>query len=332
MNDDAEFEAFLKGEGDLARALQGVPQPSPPAALDAAILGRIRTSIEQQQGAAANDPGEAVPAPRLARGLGMRWKVPAGIAASALVGLIATHAYQSGISGDLVSAPAQERAADAVMKQEASVVGAPAAADPAPVAEAVPAPAPAAKPAASPKPMGGAQSRPVPLPVPAPAPAIQDAAENRSFAPPPPAPAPAAAAPPPAIEVISGQDQAGGRLARAAAAQKAKTGAAREAGEAEKKAVMERVEISASRLPPRQVAEGASPVQVLQRETVTVTGSSIKRETGPVAALAWVRRIEALLAEGDEAQAKWEWVRFREQYPRHKVDDALEQKMKVLME
>lgn len=168
MSDDAEFEAFLKGDGELSRALQGMPQPAPSAALDAAILGRIRTSMEQQQQAAANDPGEAVPTPRLARGLGMRWRVPAGIAASALVGLFAVQAYRSDVSGDLVSAPAMERAADTIIAQETAPPAAPAPAADAPpafqVQPAMPA-APAAEPSPAPEKAAMSPSPRQPAPV-----------------------------------------------------------------------------------------------------------------------------------------------------------------------
>ncbi len=357
MNDDAEFEAFLKGEGDLSHALQGMPQPSPSAALDAAILGRIRTSMEQQQGPAANDPGDAVPAPRLARGLGMRWRVPAGIAASALVGLFAVQAYQSDVSGDLVSAPAQERAADAILAQESAQ--APAA--PAPAVEVPNVAAPeasvdaAAKPPASEPAAATARPRAetgraaaalrrkaAPEPA-APAPSFELAAPVPAAQ---PAPAPAAAAPAPVVA------QAADREAAVKAAMEPKRDLFdEERRRAESKSVEQNFRYAPPAAPapiasadvrdtpgPAKVAANASGGPVLtkeQMEKVTVTGSSIRRTFSPVPATPqslWIERIEARLREGKDAEALREWTKFREAYPRYSVPVELEEKMKALAE
>lgn len=355
MNDDAEFEVFLKGEGDLARALQGVPQPSPSAALDAAILGRIRTSMEQQQGAAANDPGEGLPAPRLARGLGMRWRVPAGIAASALVGLFAMQAYQSNVSGDLVSAPAQERAADAILSRESAqppaapppeVVNA---VEPEAVADAVATPrasepvAAVAKPraesgraAAAPRHEAPAKPAAIPSPIEPAAPVLA--------APPPPAPAPAPV-------VIEAADK---EAAFKAATEQQSRLYDEERRRTESKALERNFRFTPPAAPaPAPAAEasppvssqaqatnaaGASAAPILARERVekvTVTGSSIKRTMSATPAtpqLTWIERIEGHLRDGKDAEALREWTRFRETYPDYRVPAELEEKMKALAE
>jgi hypothetical protein len=116
MNDDAQFDAFLRGEGDLTRDLQGLAQPGPSASLDAAILANARQAMAQEpRSDAANDSGAAPSAPRLAPGLGWRWRAPAGIAAAVLVGVFAQQTFNT--SGDLndvstPSAPAAEVAAE----------------------------------------------------------------------------------------------------------------------------------------------------------------------------------------------------------------------------
>ena len=185
MSDDAHFDAFLRGEGELARRLQAMPQPAPSAELDAAILEKVRASLvpvvpvvpvtpEVRQ--AANDP--VAPGPRLARGLGMRWRVPAGIAATVLVGLFARQSYETSLGAVQVSLPPQNRAEAAIVRESA-----------------VPPPAPPAE-----LPMS-VQETPQPKPRPqtsAPrvrAPEAVVHADARAVVP-PPAPAPASAPPP----------------------------------------------------------------------------------------------------------------------------------------
>lgn len=186
MSDDAEFDAFLKGDDALSRRLQAVPQAAPSAALDAAILQRARDLMAQEaRPEAANDAGATTPAPQLARGLGWRWRVPAGIAATVLAGVFAHQAFRA--SADLeqsvgMPAPVEEN----VMILQPPKPEAPAAVPvetmpkPVPFARSAPAPAPVAASVAAPA--------PVPVPVPAPAPAAADSAP--AMAPPPPAPEP----------------------------------------------------------------------------------------------------------------------------------------------
>ncbi|ELX08616.1 hypothetical protein Jab_2c06710 [Janthinobacterium sp. HH01] len=88
--EDAAFEDFLKGEGDLARQLQGLPQPSVPEALSAAILARAAADLGggARAGAPANDAvhGRAPVAPP-ARHYLLRARVPLGLAASVVLAL-----------------------------------------------------------------------------------------------------------------------------------------------------------------------------------------------------------------------------------------------------
>lgn len=92
MSDDAQFEAFLRGEDELSRALQAVAQPKPSPELDAVIMKRVRFAQAQRGRQAANDPAtQAVP--RLSSSA-KRWRVPVGIAASVLAGVFATQLYE----------------------------------------------------------------------------------------------------------------------------------------------------------------------------------------------------------------------------------------------
>ena len=378
MSDDAEFEAFLKGEGELSRRLQALDQPSPSADLDAAILGRIRTSMEQQQREAANDPGAPASGPRIAPVMGMRWRVPVGIAASVLVGLFATQAYQSNTSSDLVTVREQERAADAVMKEEQAAVPPPAAAEekraaaiapaadaaneavPAPVVQAVPAvpAAPAEAPAAGAvsaethKPALQRRSaryaaRPVPSVEATPAPAVIAAQDSAAPAPPPPfsfsAPPAAAPAPAPVAASQAASQAEAGRLSSAAAAASRSREpivnhfkAAAPAPMPSAPSVLERVEVTGSRMPPARIAEGPSPIMVLKDQRVEITGSSIGRsgvrQAPDLEAAAWVEAIEQLLDKGDIAGAVREWKKLRLAYPGYKAPAKLEARMKALLE
>lgn len=119
MSDDAEFEAFLKGEGELSRRLQALPQPSPGAELDAAILGRVKQDLaREERPPAANDAGDDVPVPRLGRGLGARWRIPAGIAATVLVGVMAKQSFEANPDARLESVPQETTSADVVIVQK----------------------------------------------------------------------------------------------------------------------------------------------------------------------------------------------------------------------
>lgn len=150
---DTDLDAFLKGEDELSRRLQALPQAEPSAALDAAVLARARVALAP---AAANDPAP----------LPMRWRVPAGLAAMLLVGVLAHRSFDAG--GEMVPAPVAAPAA--APQQEA--MPAPPAAEPTMEARSVP-PAKAAvrekravhKPAGLPR-----MAEPLPAPASAPMP------------------------------------------------------------------------------------------------------------------------------------------------------------------
>lgn len=160
---DEQFDAFLRGEDDLSRRLQGLTQPASSPKLDAAILGYVKAGLEQEaraaqaaRPAAANDAVIEGAPPRLAPGLGRRWRIPAGIAAGVLAGVLGHQLYQGsggggGMEGGMAAAPtaqAPQVVANVTLDMErpappvAMDVPAPSAPAPASV-EASPAPAPA---------------------------------------------------------------------------------------------------------------------------------------------------------------------------------------------
>jgi|GEM_PF-929047 len=92
---DAEFDAFLKGEGELTLMLRQLPQKQPSASLDDAILAAAKVELAKTPEApaatvvqpvqqAANDPvipGKA----QSKRSFASRWRVPMGLVASLFV-------------------------------------------------------------------------------------------------------------------------------------------------------------------------------------------------------------------------------------------------------
>lgn len=82
-DDDEQFEAFLRGEGELARALKELPQPTPGADLDQAILARARRELAAD--AAANDARTPAPDAPPAQHFLRRARAPLALAASVVL-------------------------------------------------------------------------------------------------------------------------------------------------------------------------------------------------------------------------------------------------------
>ncbi|MDB5907192.1 MAG: hypothetical protein JWP34_1306 [Massilia sp.] len=100
---DPELDAFLKGEDELSRRLKALPQPAPSAEFDAAILARSQAQMaREQRPAAANDASDGVASKAPMARLGLRWRVPAGIAATVLAGVLTHHAWQGSTNTDRV--------------------------------------------------------------------------------------------------------------------------------------------------------------------------------------------------------------------------------------
>ncbi|MES2039631.1 MAG: hypothetical protein V4495_17590, partial [Pseudomonadota bacterium] len=88
---DAEFEAFLQGGDELALLLQDLPQDTPPAELDAAIMADAEAALilaiadtTNPAVAAANDAKNPDASPHRPSFL-WRWKTPLGLAASIML-------------------------------------------------------------------------------------------------------------------------------------------------------------------------------------------------------------------------------------------------------
>lgn len=102
MHDDAEFERFLAGDGELSRRLKDLPQGEPSAQLDAVVLAAIEGAMTAEkvqtvalQGA-ANDPiGPPGIVGQRKRSLASYWHWPVGFAAGILLTLAYRMGYQS---------------------------------------------------------------------------------------------------------------------------------------------------------------------------------------------------------------------------------------------
>lgn len=101
--DDAEFELFLKRDGDLSRQLQSLSQPEPSAELDAAILATAEKELavaNRRSDQASNDnfiPGAPSARPTFFR----RVQVPMGLAASVMVAVLVTLQWEARSPDDM---------------------------------------------------------------------------------------------------------------------------------------------------------------------------------------------------------------------------------------
>ena len=320
-SDDAEFEAFLHGEGALADGLDGLPQPSPNAALDAAILARARADMAREaRPPAAND----------ARVHG-RWRLPAGLAAAVLAGVLGHQAWKNNADAERAALEPKEFAGTAPAASPAPTAPAQAVEKAAvpieagqPKAEQAPrAPAPVQQRASA-----SARAR-ASAPAPAAATRAGEDAVVEYFAPmqkqasaataqgalqkPPPPPAPAPTSAPPAPAAASPAYTLLGRP-----------------GEFARRAPESAAAVAAPASPAPLTYGATEP----SARRIEVTGSAIKRSDADAASAPapWLKRIAALLDSGDKPGALAEWRAFRAAYPDYAVDAPLAAAIKAAQE
>ncbi|MES2263175.1 MAG: hypothetical protein V4724_32025 [Pseudomonadota bacterium] len=330
LDDDAAFAAFLRGDAPLAQALDALPQPQPPAALDAAINARIAAALAgeqgQQPGRAANDANDAgnagnvdaapisAPAHAPRRGWLSRWRLPLALAASAAGALLVLPFQQTQTPG-LESAPQAIDLAIPVPPSIAPTPAAPTPATPAPITQS-PAAAAAAAPTASvskaaapvtavPVPPVPVPARPVPaLPASVP-PAIAAEPARKSYpeaggmvqpqapaAPPSPATVDSKPAPAPASARSDASEMPGKSIPR-----------------------MPSSPAPIALPPPAPDAPAPAPSVEAQR--------SAPRPAADSEAKAWLDLIEEMLKAGLRHDAQAEWDKFRLAYPYYPVPDRL---------
>lgn len=166
--EDDEFDAFLKGQGELAQLLQALPRSAPSAALDAAILAQVtanlaRNGAPQQDAApvAANDASIPGGASHSRPSFLSRWRSPIGMAASLVIGLFIMLQWQQQDLLPVIVAQAPQASqsaspstpAPAIQMPQVAVADAAKASEPAAIAAATVPQAKTAAPAAATKPM-----------------------------------------------------------------------------------------------------------------------------------------------------------------------------------
>lgn len=320
--DDAELDAFLKGEDALSQALQAMAptqgQSMPSAELDAAIMARAEALMAAER--ARSDTANAAPEDRPAAAndaivssaparplphLGLRWRVPAGIAAVLVAGVLAHQSWEADAGRDdaarppvLAPIPVPVPVPLIIPSPDDGVDSGATPPPPPPAVQGAKEPAPRAqadKPQpTAPTPLAKAAGRPQPpsAMMPAPRQAAAAAAEYPAPPPPPPEPlareaarAPAAAAPAPADSADS------------AIAQPQERGTV-------------------------QVSGRRSRVDVQPRATPKVAGAA-----DPAA---WLAAIDELLRAGLQRDSVEEWDKFRAAYPDYPVPKATVDKIEAL--
>ena len=331
MSDDAEFDAFLKGEGLLSRQLQAMPQGVPSAAMDAAILKRARELMAQQaqqaRMPAANDAGALAPAPRMA-GLSWRWRIPAGIAATVLAGVFAHQAFQA--SQDMenqtgMPAPAQEQV---LILQPPAAAGrsAPPADLSVPVESAPPAVQIQSAPRVAPLPQLRAPAAPAAPQAAIPAAdagvaeerasetvqkvTVTGSAVRRSNA--------ESAAP---LTIIQAPDLARPPPPPTASAPAPTPAPAAAPAVSDKRAAPKAVQ--------RQVEQNAQNV-ISAQEYAEAARASTTRYLAPRGPAQWLEEIEAMLGTGNNDELLEEWRRFRQAHPDYPVPNTTSERIRAI--
>lgn len=289
--EDAEFEDFLNGEGDLARQLQGVPQPQPPEALSAAILARAAADMRGGAESANDALHDAVPAAPPARHYLRRARVPLGLAASAVFALFAVRVLMP-------------QAVAPVAKEPVVVAAAPVAEAPPPAVEIESAPPPAPKAVQHKR----SATRPAP-PV-----DIAVAAADTEIAPAPALAAPSIAAAPPVM-----------------AAPMAKRSTVLAAREESRQLILQPEPGAEFPLlaAPAPLARMRAPVMAdaaSKPRPMSYFGAVAEDPPAPE----WLDRIDAMLKAGQTKEAHAEWLKFRMRYPYAEVPPELQRQLQAI--
>lgn len=295
-SEDAAFEDFLKGEGDLARQLQGLPQPPVPEALSAAILARAAADLGDgaRAGVSANDALHGGTAAPPARHYLRRARVPMGLAASVVLALFVVRglmpqAFEPEVRQESVAQESAPPAAKMVeLAPNRDVAASVAVAEPAPAPAPLPpsvasAPVRVAKPAAALRP----SARYAPMadiavaPAPASVPALSEA----------PLPAPEAA---------------------------------------EVKVLAPKVLSYAGAPAPVPSAPAAVFARAPIPANAALPGPEVMSVSTTMPALAWLARMTEMLKAGQTKEAHAEWLKFRMRYPEAEVPPELQRQLEAI--
>ncbi|WP_442781724.1 hypothetical protein [Collimonas fungivorans] len=320
--DDAEFEAFLQGHGELARQLQGLPQPSPSAGLDAAILAQaetlLKTATPVQQ--AANDALSGKPGQPAKPRFLMRWPTQLGMAACMVLAVLATLRWQT--------EPATQ-SYDTMPQAE------PAPSSPAPAAATTPSVKPAepvekkaqAKPELARQKVAASSTPPAAKATPE-AKSLAQARDTQ--APPAPAPAPIAGSENYAVSPaqLASPENLPSR-ARVIIAPRASLAANPPSAIVDPAAAYSPAPTPIVAPPPAPVIASGAAATAAESESTPAAALPGKPES-PVRAEAWLSVIDEMLKAGLRQDALEEWEKFRHAYPDYPVQEKLRAQIRLL--
>lgn len=323
--DEAEFEAFLKGDGELARQLRGLPQPAPSAALDAAILAQTDALLKAEAPAqqAANDALTGKPRKPRKPGTSarprfmMRWSTQLGMAACMVLAVLATLRWQT--------EPAPQSYETTPQAEPAAQPAAPVAAVPAPITAPPPAETEAQAKSELSRPKAIARkAAPVAKAAPeakSPAPeGQQDMQAASAYAPTPPASSPAPAR----------QDYSGLTSKFAVEENFSSRERAIAATPAPIVAAPAPVAPAPSYAPAPSLAPGAVATTLPAQSKLASVAAPQEKPESSARAEAWLSAIDEMLKAGLRQDALEEWEKFKHAHPNYPVPDKLSAQIRQL--
>lgn len=303
--EDAEFEDFLKGEGDLARQLQGLRQPPVPEALSVAILARAAADLGDaaRPGVPANDAvHDEAPAVPPAQHYLRRARVPLGIAASVVLALFV-------VRGLMPQAFAPEVRQESVVQESPSPA----------VKMAEVAPTPAAKEASVDAKVAVAEPVPQP-PAPQLRPRMPKSAASRAAVP----VADIVVAAAPVVMPPLGFD-AGEATAKVSTPESLEVDSVTLAS-----GPLARVAKPAA---PKSLSYAAAPSLALRAAAPPAMAAIAPAHAPtpePLPAPMWLVRMEDMLKAGQTKEAHAEWLKFRARYPNAEVPPELQRQLETV--
>ena len=300
--DDAEFDNFLQGRGELVKQLKALSQLTPSAALDAAILASAKAAVaqaERAKQAAANDPVS----PRKP-GFVSRFRVPLAMAASLMVAVLVAVQWH-----------AQSEYPESIQVAQA------------PAAE----PAPASVAAAPQVAQADTKEK-----------ATTDAAAKNEPAVPPLATAKQSNAANESRALASDKKAASQAAANAVAANQALKAERSEATPTQlaqadashmryKSMAMQEQKAAAPAAPPASANLSKETVGTATAAAIAATpAESLAKPESQEKQKAWLAQIEGLIKADARNDALAEWAKFEKSYPDYPVPEALKAKIKAL--
>ncbi|CAN5767500.1 hypothetical protein BH11PSE12_BH11PSE12_34050 [soil metagenome] len=323
--EDDEFDAFLKGQGELAQQLQALPRSVPSAALDAAILAQVtanlaRNGVQQKNAApvAANDASIPGGAGNSRPSFLSRWRSPVGMAASLVIGLFIMLQWQQQNLLPVIVAQAPQASPSSSTSTPVIQIPQVAVSDAAKMSEPIPAPTtlgaaavPQAKTAAP-----AAATKPLSSPEKEAAPTMLAATPQADTA--------------PGSSVALRKSDAGPatQIAQADISEFRAKSAPASVVAAAPPAVVPSAPAVAAAAP--AMASAAGGISAEQKTAVAASNAVPAPIVDVAKAKAWLGLIEEMLKADLRQDALAEWEKFRKAYPTYPAPEKLEARIKAL--